>query len=231
MKGFLGKFKVVWSKRLILFLVLAAVMVGLDQLTKWLVQVNVLEGDANRLTVIENFFYINKSYNIAVAFSLGSTWGVGGRILNISISLVMSFVIFFYWLTHDHKMKVSERIIALLLGAGAVGNLIDRAFYWEATTGFNGVIDMFQFYLGGGPSKSVNFFNPFATFNVADAYLTIGIFALLILLIVDMIRAEKVESQAPAYVAPEKKPEEIKKPSEETSVEPNGEEPSSKEGE
>ena len=227
----LSKFRVVWSKRLILFLVFAAVMVGLDQLVKWLVQANVGLGDANRITVIENFFYINKSYNTAVAFSIGSTWGVGGRVLNISISVVMSVVIFFYWLTHDHKMKVPERIIALLLGAGAVGNLIDRAFYWEAITGFDGVIDMFQFYLGGGPSKSVNFFNPFATFNVADAYLTIGIFALLILLVVDMIRAEKVESQAPAYVASDSKPEEIKKPSEEPTSPTKEEGPSSKEGE
>ena len=229
--NFLKKLHVVWNKRLILFLVGAFLMVALDFLSKWLVQLNVGEGDANRITVIENFFYINKSYNTAVAFSIGKSWGVWGRVLNIMISLVMSFVIFGYWLTHDHKFRMSERIVALLLGAGAVGNLIDRAFYWEATTGFNGVIDFFQFYLGGGPSKKGNFFNPFATFNVADAYLTIGIFALIILLVIDMIRSDKGQSEAPAYAAPESKPEEIVKPSEETPVEEAKEEPGEKEGE
>ena len=183
--------KVVWSKQLIVFLCIAFAMVVLDFATKWLVQSFLGEGDANRITIIENFFYINKSYNTAVAFSIGKGWGVWGRVLNIPISVVMSVAIFFYWLTHDHKMKIYERIIALLLGAGAVGNLIDRAFYWQGTTGFDGVIDFFQFYLGGGPGKAYSVVNPFATFNVADSYLTIGIIALLVVLIVGMIRGDK----------------------------------------
>ena len=202
--------KVVWSKQLIIFLCIAFAMVVLDFTTKWLVQSFLGEGDANRITIIENFFYINKSYNTAVAFSIGSGWGVWGRVLNITISVVMSVVIFFYWLTHDHKMKIYERIIALLLGAGAVGNLIDRAFYWQGTTGFDGVIDFFQFYLGGGPSKGYSVVNPFATFNVADSYLTIGIIALLVVLVIGMIRGDSDTPKAqkkPATI--ESKPEEI----------------------
>lgn len=201
--------KVVWSKGLIIFLCIAFAMVALDFATKWLVQSFLPEGDASRLTIIENFFYINKSYNTAVAFSIGSTWGVGGRVLNISISVIMSVVIFFYWLTHDHKMKIYERIIALLLGTGAVGNLIDRAFYWKATTGFDGVIDFFQFYLGGGPGKNPSFINPFATFNVADSYLTIGIIALLVVLIVDMIRGDRGSKPETKPESIENKPKEI----------------------
>ena len=204
---FFSKPKVVWSKRLILFLVFALGLVALDFASKWLVQSFVGVGDANRITVIENFLYVNKSYNIAVAFSLGSNLGVGGRVLNIMISLVMSFVIFFYWLTHDHKMKRFERVIALLLGAGAVGNLIDRAFYWQATTGFDGVIDFIQFYLGGGPSKNVNFFNPFATFNLADAYLTIGLVMLLVVLVVDIFKSDKEMQAPPTKVVPAPKEE------------------------
>ena len=52
MKG-LGK--VVWSKRLILFLCGAFLMVVLDFVSKWLVQNFVGVGDSNRITVIENF--------------------------------------------------------------------------------------------------------------------------------------------------------------------------------
>ena len=174
-----------WSRSLIIFFSVSILLIVLDFLSKWLVQLNTVEGEA--ITVIPNFFYITKSYNIAIAFSLGATWGVGGRVLNILISVILSLVIYWYWLTHDHKLRFWERFTAMLLGAGAVGNLIDRAFYWDMTTGFNGVIDFFQFYLGGGPNNPVNFVNPFATFNFADACLTVGIVILLIILIVDMI--------------------------------------------
>lgn len=228
MKG-LGK--VVWSKRLILFLCGAFLMVVLDFVSKWLVQNFVGVGDSNRITVIENFFYINKSYNTAVAFSLGAGLGVWGRVLNIAISLIMSFVIFWYWLTHDHKMKPIERVVALLLGAGAVGNLIDRAFYWQGTTGFDGVIDFFQFYLGGGPLKSVNFFNPFATFNIADAYLTIGLVLLLVLLIVDIFKSDRDMQKPPVIQVTEEKPQEIPTTSEENKTEEETEIPIQKEGE
>ena len=211
------KLKVVWGKSLYIGLGVALLLVVIDLVSKWVVQLNVGEGFSNAIEVIPNFFYINKSYNIAVAFSLGATWGVGGSVLNIAISLIMSFAIFFYYLTHDHKMKTMERVTAILLGAGAVGNLIDRAFYWEATTGFNGVIDFMQFYLGGGPSAPVGFFNPFATFNFADACLTVGIVVLLVLLIVDMIKTRDTSankdprlSQKPQTIAPTVKEEEPK---------------------
>ena len=229
MKGPFAKLKIVWSRRLILFLVGAFLLVALDFASKWLVQSFVKEGDYNAIPVIENFFYINKSYNTAVAFSLGKGWGLGGRVLNILISIVMSIAIFFYWLTHDPKMRPFERVIALLLGAGAVGNLIDRAFYWQATTGFDGVIDFLQFYLGGGPHNGVNFFNPFATFNVADAYLTVGIFALIVLLIVDIFKSDREMQKPPVSKLAPKNDETSEAPKK---IEPSKEEePERKEGE
>ena len=204
--------KITWSKRLIVCLVISFLLVVVDFAVKWIVELNCAEYVANE--VIPNFFYITKSYNTAVAFSIGRDWGVWGRVLNITVSVVMSGLIYFYWLTHDRKLTRLERAAAVLLGAGAVGNLIDRAFYWEATTGFDGVIDMFQFYLGGGPSAPAGFFNPFATFNVADACLVIGIVIVLIALIVDaivhrdtsMTRDPRLE-QKPAPIA-QPKPEE-----------------------
>ena len=175
-----------WTRSLIIGLCVAFVLVLADLLVKWAVELNTLP--ETPIEVIPNFFYINKSYNIAVAFSIGAAWGVGGRALNIIISLVMSTVIFWFYVTHESKLKPLEKVTAVLLGGGAVGNLIDRAFYWEATTGFDGVVDMFQFYLGGGPSAKRSFVNPFATFNFADMCLTIGIVLLLILLIIDLIK-------------------------------------------
>ena len=221
--------RVHWTKSLLIGVGVAFLLVLADLLVKWAVELNTIENEP--IAVIPNFFYITKSYNTAVAFSIGKNWGVGGRVLNIMISIVMSVAIFWYYLTHNDRLKTPERITAVLLGAGAVGNLIDRAFYWEATTGFNGVIDFFQFYLGGGPDKPVNFFNPFATFNFADACLTVGIVVLLVLLIVDMVKgSDKSLREDPRLVKmkeqqnAEKAEETVEKP-QENKIEEQTEEP------
>ena len=178
------------SKRLILFGVGALLLVGIDLLTKWLAEIFLVEGELN--AIIPNFLYFTKSYNTAVAFSLGSSLPMPvGRAINITISVVMSVAILWYWILNDDRFNNFQRSIAMLLTAGAVGNLIDRAFYWEAITGFDGVIDFIQFYLGGGPSAPNNFVNPFATFNLADSYLTIGMIMLIVLLVIDMIKESK----------------------------------------
>ncbi|MDD7618286.1 MAG: signal peptidase II [Bacillales bacterium] len=178
------------SKRLILFGVGALLLVGIDLLTKWLAEIFLVEGELN--AIIPNFLYFTKSYNTAVAFSLGSSLPMPvGRAINITISVVMSVAILWYWILNDDRFNNFQRSIAMLLAAGAVGNLIDRAFYWEAITGFDGVIDFIQFYLGGGPSAPNNFVNPFATFNLADSYLTIGIIMLIVLMVIDMIKESK----------------------------------------
>ena len=172
-------------RNFLLWIGIALLLVVLDQASKWIANCNLTVGQP--VALIPNFLYASLSYNTKVAFSWGID-GIGGRILNISISLVMSVVIGIYWAFHHKKFKKVEKIIALLLFAGAVGNLIDRAFYWQGIVGFDGVIDFIQFYLGGGPNASPNFFNPFATFNFADSYLTIGIIMLLVFIIVDMVK-------------------------------------------
>ncbi len=75
--------------------------------------------------------------------------------------------------------------------AGALGNGIDRTFYWEGPVGFSGVVDFFQFYIFGyGEGKS-----SFAIFNVADMYLTCAIIVLILLLIYREIKADKKEKE------------------------------------
>ena len=173
-------------KMLIIFAVAAFALLVLDFASKWLVQA--FAGD-NPIQVIPNFFYITKSYNTAVAFSWGSSIPVvPRRIINITISLVMSIGIVWYWIKNNDEFSNWDRACAMLLASGAIGNLIDRAFYWEAITGFDGVIDFLQFYLGGGPGAPVNWVNPFADFNFADAYLTVGVVMLIVLFIVDFVK-------------------------------------------
>ena len=222
MKAFLKKIPLI-----VYFLAGSFLLVVLDFAIKWAVQLNCTPGVP--IEVIKNFFYINLSYNTKIAFSIGIE-GVGGRILNISISLLMSVGITAYWIKTDKKQKPLLRVILMLILAGAVGNLIDRAFYWKGTSGFDGVIDFAQFYLGGGPSSPASWVNPFATFNLADAYLVVGVIILLVYEIVDMIKNRdrsleadpRLEKPAPIQNEEEKpetvgeeKPEEIKEESQE----------------
>ena len=214
MKTFLQKIP-----RIAYFLAGAFLLVVLDLAIKWAVQLNCTPGVP--IEVIKNFFYINLSYNTKIAFSIGLE-GVGGRILNISISLLMSIGITSFWIKTDKKQKPLIRVILMLILAGAVGNLIDRAFYWQGTSGFDGVIDFAQFYLGGGPSSPASWVNPFATFNLADAYLVVGVIILLVYEIVDMIKNRdrsleadpRLEKPAPIQNE-EEKPEENKEESQE----------------
>jgi signal peptidase II len=158
----------------------------LDLLSKWIVQASCVPGVKN--AIIPNFLYVTLSYNTKIAFSLGFD-NVGGRILNILISLVMSGVIIAYFVVARDKLHPFMKAILALLGAGAVGNLIDRAFYWSGTTGFDGVIDFIQFYLGGGPDTgTTSWVNPFATFNWADSCLTIGVILFIVYLIMDTVK-------------------------------------------
>ncbi|MGM9813893.1 MAG: signal peptidase II [Candidatus Enteromonas sp.] len=182
------------SKYLVYFLLGMIGLFTLDIASKWIVESLLVEGQ--KVEVIPNFFYFTKSYNTGMAFSFGASLPMAvGRSINIIISLVMSVGILAYWILNDEEFNHFQRTIAMLLSAGAIGNLIDRAFYWEAITGFDGVIDFLQFYLGGGPSSPANMFNPFATFNLADSYLVIGILLFIGYLIYDAIKESKKKNE------------------------------------
>ena len=172
-----------------LFLLGAILLFVVDLVSKWIVERNCVAGTL--YPIIPNFLYVSKSYNTAIAFSLGESLGVAGRVINIIISVVMSVLIAFFWAKKKDKFHNFEHTIAMLLLSGAVGNLIDRAFYWEGTVGFNGVIDFISFYLGGGPTAPRNFLNPFATFNFADSFLVIGVLLFIVYVIIDQVKASK----------------------------------------
>ncbi len=131
------------------YAILAVALVALDQLVKYLVLQNIpLGGHVPFLPYLVELTYVK---NTGAAFSLFSehTW------LLALISLVMSGVLAVAIWKNFFYHPVGKVTLTLLL-AGAVGNLIDRAF-----RGF--VVDMFN----------VLFLN-FAVFNVADICVVVG---------------------------------------------------------
>ena len=131
------------------YAVLAAALVALDQLVKYLVLQNIELGA--HVPFIPHLLELTYVKNTGAAFSIFSehTW------LLALVSLVMSVLLALaIWKNFFHH-PLGKVILTLLL-AGAVGNLIDRALLGYVT-------DMFE-----------TLFMRFAVFNVADICVVVG---------------------------------------------------------
>lgn len=183
-KGFFGTY--VW---------LCILFVILDQISKWVVVKCIPFGA--EIEIIPNFLYFSHVYNTGVVFGLGdgASWS---RPVNIAISWLMSFAIFNFYRKGLYKENRLMNATLMLLEAGAIGNLIDRTFYWGQNGGPNGVIDWIDLYFGGNPSNRSAFLNPFANFNIADACITVGIILYFVLSIVETSKMS--DEEADAYI-------------------------------
>lgn len=132
------------------YAILAAALVALDQLVKYLVRAHIpLGGNAPFIPYLLDLTYVQ---NTGAAFSMlrSHTW-----LLTLTSAVV---VLAMCWLIVKgfFKNRLGMWSAALVL-AGGMGNLIDRVLF-----GF--VTDMFQ-----------TVFMNFAVFNVADCCITIGV--------------------------------------------------------
>ncbi|VAW98067.1 Lipoprotein signal peptidase [hydrothermal vent metagenome] len=145
------------------WMIIAAVIVIADQITKYIATVKLEMYESIAVMPMFNFTLM---HNEGAAFSFLSDAGGWQRWFFTIISFVVSIVLI-VWIK---KLKPEEKCEALafsfILG-GAVGNLIDRV-YW----GY--VIDFIDIYY----NKS-----HWPAFNIADSAITIGV----VILIVDTI--------------------------------------------
>ncbi len=134
-----------------------------DQATKIWVDANLTFAD--RMPVIDGFFYITHVRNPGAAFSTFVTLEPRLRLtFFISVSVVAIGIIFSFF----RKLAPGDRLSALGLGlilGGAFGNLIDRITRGE-------VVDFLHFRLWSGYS--------WPDFNLADSFIVTGV-ALLVL--------------------------------------------------
>ena len=140
---------------------ISAIVIIIDQLSKLLVSTKL--SLTEELEVIPKFFSIIFIKNKGAAFSILQDQ----KILLVIISLIVLFIINKY----IDKTKVFSKNLIISLGfiiGGIIGNLIDRLIQ-------DGVIDFLSFNIG----KIY-----FPIFNLADAFIVIGI-ALLILVIIE----------------------------------------------
>jgi signal peptidase II len=151
------------SLKLRIFAVSSVLALVADQVSKTWVATSLSYAD--RVKVIEGFFYITHVRNPGAAFSTFLSIEPRLRLaFFISVSLVAIWIIFSFY----RKLAPGDRLSSLALGlilGGAAGNLIDRITRGE-------VVDFLHFRLWTGYS--------WPDFNFADSFIVVGV-ALLVL--------------------------------------------------
>ena len=160
-----GKFH--WMR----WLALSAVVVVLDQITKYAITANFQYGESKTLLP---FFNLVLAYNKGAAFSFLANAGGWQREFFIVITVLITLVLL--WMMRQNQRNTLLCIALALVIGGAIGNLYDRVV-------FGHVIDFVQWHVAG-------YYWP--AFNIADSAICIGAG----LLIWDSFRTPKLDAGA-----------------------------------
>ena len=155
----------------LIWLVLSALVIVLDQLTKW-VAVSELQL-YQQVPIIDDLFSFTLAYNTGAAFSFLADASGWQRWLFAVIAVVVSIVLCVWLARLDRSKKLEAIALALILG-GAIGNLYDRVIHGKVT----------DFILVHGQQSWF-----FPAFNIADSAITVGA----ALLLFDMFFGRKPE--------------------------------------
>lgn len=149
------------------FLVLFLLFVGLDAFSKmgaihWIPPLSFGGYPYGGIAIFPNFLGISFSLNYVV--NTGAAWGLfsghSGLLFSLRILVIAGLIgyLLFFKRGSEHSLPLWS------IAAGAFGNALDYLLYGH-------VIDFFHFVLWG---------YSFPIFNFADAYITLGVFALLL---------------------------------------------------
>lgn len=160
MRSFRSLSRIDERRGMLSWLWVSAVVVAIDQLTKWMAEANLEFGIPHVVFPHLNF---TLAYNYGAAFSFLGNQGGWQRWFFAGLAVVV--VIFIInWLRKLTKGRNWTAFGLALVVGGAIGNLIDRVLYGK-------VIDFIDVYFDI-PFVMDNY--RFATFNVADIAITLG---------------------------------------------------------
>ncbi|MGB4767324.1 MAG: signal peptidase II [Rugosibacter sp.] len=144
------------------WLALAAVVIGIDQLSKWWVLTHFHYMES---LPVASFFNLYLVFNPGAAFSFLADAGGWQKWFFVALSSAVSA--WLLALLRQHTRHANERLmptaLSLILG-GAIGNVIDRIR-------LDAVVDFLDFHLAG---------YHFPAFNVADSAISIGVALMLV---------------------------------------------------
>ena len=149
------------SARFVIWIIIAAVIVIADQLTKWAIIEWIPLYDK---VPLNSFINLTHQKNPGAAFSFLADAGGWQRWFFVALSSIVSVVIAVWlWRIRKDGQTVLSAGLAFVLG-GAIGNLIDRILLGHVT-------DFIQVWFGSWA---------FPSFNVADAGISVGAALLII---------------------------------------------------
>jgi len=167
-----------------MLLLVAGLVAGLDQLTKYLICEWVPL--YSRVEVIKGFFNIIHIRNSGVAFGLFKRFGNDYRFFSMAVVLLIIVFLIFFLVSQVRKgLQLQAFSLAVILG-GAVGNLIDRFYLGE-------VIDFLDLHWG-------NVYH-WPAFNLADSAITVGIVLILFDELVLSRKRERDSAESKAHSA------------------------------
>ena len=158
---------------MLVWLIIIAGTIFLDQLTKWLTVINLDFGET--FPLIEGVFHFTYVRNTGAAFSIFNE--PDQRWIFMSISTVAIIALSIYLWKNRRGNKLLCVALSFIVGGG-IGNMIDRCL-------LKYVIDMLDFRL-------INF----AVFNVADSFVCIGVGLFALQMILEEVAAMKKEKAA-----------------------------------
>lgn len=135
------------KKHLALLLILVILII--DQSLKIWVKTNFAIGD--ELKVLGNWFILHFTENPGMAFGI-TFWGIWGKIA-LSLFRIVAIVAIGWYLNHLIKQNVKTGIVVglSLILAGAIGNIIDSAFYgylFDSGTTYSAQFNQWVSYYG-----------------------------------------------------------------------------------
>ena len=161
-----------------IYYLIALLIFGLDQLTKWLIKHNMEIRDA--ISVIGEFFIITSHRNEGAAF--GILQGQRAFIIIVTSLFLVGIIWYLSKMIKENNRRFAFAL-SLILG-GAVGNFLDRTLYGE-------VVDFLQFTFKFNVfGWNVDYIFPI--FNIADSAIVIGT----ILVLLDSVLAWRQEVKA-----------------------------------
>ena len=140
------------------FLGIIVLMLGLDQVSKWLVRDAMDLGQS--IPIISSLMSLTYIENRGAAFGIMA----GGRVLFIALTFLLLAFLLWYRHQNKHQSFLLEISTGLII-AGALGNLIDRIVKSSVT-------DFIDFHF-------------FPIFNVADIVVTCGVFLMAVFIFKD----------------------------------------------
>lgn len=161
----------------------AALVFAIDRVAKYILIERVMRPDgvtdtpffSDRLIHVLPVFNLRMAWNYGISFSLFNSGSHATIVALIGVeALITLALIWFLWQQTTRWMQVA---VGLLVG-GAMGTIFDRLAYGGA------VADFFDFHLADWH---------FATFNVSDSFITVGV----ALWLLDAIRSGSHHAPAP----------------------------------